>query len=120
VLYPHISPHGIKAAIHDVFARYFVDENPQNIERPFQRVYSSGFAQRPDLKVMLAFWGSRLPAGIFWGSTEIELWAQLGGILNGQVHLYSYLYPLPHYNSKFFWYSPKISAEGALVLLERG
>ena len=47
----------MEAVIRDVFERYFLNENPENIEKLFRRVYSSGFTQRPDLTVMEAFSG---------------------------------------------------------------
>ena len=38
-----VGPKAMTAVIRDVFERYFLNENPENIERLFRRVYSSGF-----------------------------------------------------------------------------
>ena len=57
----------MRAVITDVFSRYFLNENPENVERMFRRTFSSGFTQRPDLTVMGAFSG-----------LEIACWDILG------------------------------------------
>lgn len=57
----------MRAVITDVFTRYFLNENPENVERMFRRTFSSGFTQRPDLTVMGAFSG-----------LEIACWDILG------------------------------------------
>ena len=36
-----VGPKAMEAVIRDVFERYFLNENPENIERLFRRVYSS-------------------------------------------------------------------------------
>ncbi|MEL0220915.1 MAG: mandelate racemase/muconate lactonizing enzyme family protein [Deltaproteobacteria bacterium] len=116
-----VGPKAMEAVIRDVFERYFLNENPENIERLFRRVYSSGFTQRPDLTVMGAFSGLEIACWDIVGKhRERPVWALLGGMLNERIRVYSYLYPLPQHDPDAFWHSPEMSAESALELVNRG
>ena len=116
-----VGPKAMEAVIRDVFERYFLNENPENIERLFRRVYSSGFTQRPDLTVMGAFSGLEIACWDIVGKhRERPVWALLGGILNERIRVYSYLYPLPQHDPDAFWHSPEMSAESALELVQQG
>ena len=116
-----IGPKAMEPVIRDVFERYFLDENPENIERLFRRVYSSGFTQRPDLTVMGAFSGLEIACWDILGKhRERPVWALLGGVMNERIRAYSYLYPLAHHDLDGFWSSPDMAAESALELVERG
>jgi galactonate dehydratase len=76
----------------DVFTRYFLNENPENVERMFRRTFSSGFTQRPDLTVMGAFSGLEIACWDILGKDrERPVWALLGGMINERVRAYSYL-----------------------------
>lgn len=116
-----IGPKAMEPVIRDVFERYFLDENPENIERVFRRVYSSGFTQRPDLTVMGAFSGLEIACWDILGKhRERPVWALLGGVMNQRIRAYSYLYPLAHHDLDEFWSAPDMAAESALELVERG
>ena len=52
-----VGPEAMRAVIADVFERHMAGDSPENVERMFRKVYSSGFTQRPDLTVMGAFLG---------------------------------------------------------------
>ena len=116
-----VGPKAMEAVVRDVFERYFLNENPENIEKLFRRVYSSGFTQRPDLTVMGAFSGLEIACWDIVGKhRERPVWALLGGMLNERIRVYSYLYPLPQHDPDAFWHSPEMSAESALELVNRG
>jgi L-alanine-DL-glutamate epimerase-like enolase superfamily enzyme len=116
-----VGPKAMTAVIRDVFERYFVDENPENLERLFRRTYSSGFTQRPDLTVMGAFSGLEMACWDILGKhRDRPVWALLGGMFNERVRVYSYLYPLPDHDPEAFWHSPEMSAESALALVDQG
>jgi len=116
-----VGPKAMTAVIRDVFERYFVDENPENLERLFRRTYSSGFTQRPDLTVMGAFSGLEIACWDILGKhRDRPVWALLGGMFNERVRVYSYLYPLSHHDPEAFWHSPEMSAESALALVNQG
>lgn len=116
-----IGPKAMEPVILDVFERYFLDENPENIERLFRRVYSSGFTQRPDLTVMGAFSGLEIACWDILGKhRERPVWALLGGVMNERIRAYSYLYPLAHHDLDDFWTKPELAAESAVDLVDRG
>ena len=116
-----IGPAAMEHVIRDVFQRYFLNENPENIERLFRRTYSSGFTQRPDLTVMGAYSGLEMACwDIIGKDRDRPVWTLLGGLMNERLRAYSYLYPLPHHDIEAFWTSPEMAAESALVLVKRG
>ncbi len=116
-----VGPEAMRAVITDVFERHMQGENPENIEKMFRRVYSSGFTQRPDLTVMGAFSGLEIACWDILGKDRGRpVWALLGGKINDQLRAYTYLYPLPHHDHAPFWVSPDMAAESALEAVERG
>lgn len=116
-----VGPVAMRAVIEDVFARHMQGENPENIEKMFRRVYSSGFTQRPDLTVMGAFSGLEIACWDILGKNrDRPVWALLGGKINDRLRAYTYLYPLPHHEHAPFWVSPEMAAESALDAVDRG
>ncbi|MCP9482736.1 mandelate racemase/muconate lactonizing enzyme family protein [Shimia sp. CNT1-13L.2] len=116
-----IGPEAMTHVIRDVFERHFFGENPENIERLFRKVYSSGFTQRPDLTVMGAFSGLEIACWDILGKhRERPVWALLGGLMNEKLRAYTYLYPLPHHSMSEFWTSPEMAAETAAAMVEKG
>jgi L-alanine-DL-glutamate epimerase-like enolase superfamily enzyme len=116
-----VGPAAMRAVIEDVFTRHMQGENPENIEKMFRRVYSSGFTQRPDLTVMGAFSGLEIACWDILGKDRGRpVWALLGGKINNRLRAYTYLYPLPHHEHAPFWVSPEMAAESALEAVERG
>lgn len=116
-----VGPKAMEAVIADVFERYFEGESPENVERLFRRVYSSGFTQRPDLTVMGAFSGLEIACWDILGKArERPVWAMIGGRVWDQVRLYTYLYPLEHHVIADFWTSPEMAAEAAVAVVEAG
>ncbi|KNG94995.1 mandelate racemase/muconate lactonizing enzyme family protein [Pseudaestuariivita atlantica] len=116
-----VGPVAMEAVIRDVFDRYFEGENPENVERLFRRVYSSGFTQRPDLTVMGAFSGLEIACWDILGKArDRPVWALIGGRMWDRVRLYTYLYPLPSHEVSDFWTSPEMAAECAVAMVEAG
>lgn len=116
-----IGPLAMIAVIEDVFARHMEGENPEDIEKMFRRVYSSGFTQRPDLTVMGAFSGLEIACWDILGKDrDRPVYALLGGKMNDRVRAYTYLYPLPHHDITEFWNSPEMAAESARDCVSRG
>ncbi|MDP5367378.1 MAG: mandelate racemase/muconate lactonizing enzyme family protein [Paracoccaceae bacterium] len=116
-----VGPDAMRAVIEDVFARHMQGENPENIEKMFRRVYSSGFTQRPDLTVMGAFSGLEIACWDILGKDRGRpVWALLGGKMNDRLRAYTYLYPLPHHEHGPFWVSPEMAAESAIDAVNRG
>lgn len=116
-----VGPEAMRAVITDVFERHMQGENPENIEKMFRRVYSSGFTQRPDLTVMGAFSGLEIACWDILGKDRGRpVWALLGGRINDRLRAYTYLYPLPHHDHAPFWISAEMAAESAVEAVERG
>ena len=116
-----VGPDAMRAVITDVFQRHMQGENPENIEKMFRRVYSSGFTQRPDLTVMGAFSGLEIACWDILGKDRGRpVWALLGGKINDRLRAYTYLYPLAHQEHAPFWVSPEMAAESALDAVDRG
>ncbi|SFK80641.1 mandelate racemase/muconate lactonizing enzyme family protein [Shimia haliotis] len=116
-----VGPDAMTHVIRDVFERYFLDENPENIERLFRRTYSSGFTQRPDLTVMGAFSGLEIACWDILGKDrDRPVYALLGGLMNERLRAYTYLYPLDHHKVSDFWTSPEMAAETAAEMVRRG
>ena len=116
-----VGPKAMTQVIADVFARHMQNEHPENIEKMFRRVYSSGFTQRPDLTVMGAFSGLEIACWDILGKHRNRpVWALLGGKMNNRIRAYTYLYPLPHHDPVAFWTSPEMAAESAADCVQRG
>lgn len=116
-----IGPETMKHVIRDVFERHMQGENPENIERMYRKVYSSGFTQRPDLTVIGAWSGLEIACWDILGKDrDRPVHALIGGLMNERIRAYSYLYPLPHHSIQDFWISPEGAAESAVDLVNRG
>ena len=116
-----IGPAAMQAVLEDIFARYIEGENPENIERMFRRVYSSGFTQRPDPTVIGAFSGIEIACWDILGKArDRPVWALLGGMMNERLRAYTYLYPQPHHDAEEFWVSPEMTAQSAEAYVKAG
>jgi len=116
-----VGPDAMRAVITDVFERHMAGESPENIERMFRRVYSSGFTQRPDPTVMGTFSGLEIACWDILGKArDRPVWALLGGMMNERLRAYTYLYPLPQHEMAAFWTSPEMAAESAEDCVARG
>jgi galactonate dehydratase len=116
-----VGPDAMAHVIRDVFDRHMSDENPENIEMMFRRVYSSGFTQRPDLTVMGAWSGLEIACWDILGKDrDRPVHALIGGRMNDRIRAYTYLYPLPHHNLTEFWTSPELAGECAAAMVAKG
>ena len=116
-----VGPAAMRAVIEDVFARHMRGEDPQDLERMFRRVYSSGFTQRPDPTVIGAYSGLEMACWDILGrARDLPVWAMLGGRMNARLRAYTYLYPLDHHPLPEFWINADMAAEAALALVDAG
>ncbi len=116
-----VGPEAMKPVIEDVFERHMLGEKPENIEIMFRRAYSSGFTQRPDPTIMGAFSGLEIACWDILGKAfNRPVHALLGGIVNGRIRSYSYLYPREHDDPERFWTDPHLAAECAADMAEAG
>ena len=116
-----VHPKAMEAIITDVFERHMQNENPQNIEIMFRRVYSSGFSQRPDPTIIGAFSGLEIACwDIIGKSLDQPIHNLLGGKLRDSLRSYTYLYPTATQSEKEFYGSPDLSAETASRVVDLG
>ena len=116
-----IGPTAMVTVIKDVFERHLEGENPEDIERMFRKVYSSGFTQRPDLTVIGAWSGLEIACWDILGKArDRPVHALLGGRMNDRIRAYTYLYPEPSHTLPAFWADPHMAAESALARVADG
>lgn len=116
-----VGPQAMTHVIRDVFERYFLDANPEDIEKLFRQCYSSGFTQRPDLTMMGAYSGLEIACWDILGKDrDRPVYALLGGKMNDRLRAYTYLYPQDHHDTDTFWSSPDMAAEAALAMVNKG
>ncbi len=114
-------PTAMTHIIRDVFERYMLGENPENIELMYRRTYSSGFTQRPDLTVMGAFSGLEMACWDILGKAHNRpVHALLGGKVNDTIRAYTYLYPTSLDQLPGYWIDPDMAAESAAACVARG
>lgn len=116
-----VHPKTMTTIIEDVFQRHMHNENPCNVELMFRRAYSSGFSQRPDPTVMGAFSGLEIACWDIVGkSLNQPICNLLGGKVRNCLRSYTYLYPESGQSEIEFYSSPKLSAEAALIAVNKG
>ncbi len=116
-----IGPDAMTHVIRDVFDRHMADQNPEDIELMFRRVYSAGFTQRPDLTVMGAWSGLEIACWDILGKDrDRPVHALIGGRMNDRIRAYTYLYPQPDHPLPAFWASAEMAAESAVACVDAG
>ncbi|NKB64028.1 MAG: mandelate racemase/muconate lactonizing enzyme family protein [Gammaproteobacteria bacterium] len=82
------------AMVEDTFERFFIGEDPHNVETLFRRVYSAGFTQRPDISMMGVFSGIEIAIWDILGkAVEQPVYQLIGGQFHDRLRTYTYLYP---------------------------
>ncbi len=80
--------------IEDVAARYVIDADPNRIELLWRRMYSSGYAQRPDLTLVGVLCGLEMACWDIVGKAAGKpVYELLGGRVHERLRTYTYLYP---------------------------
>jgi len=116
-----VGPEAMTHVIRDVFSRHMADENPENIELMFRRVYSAGFTQRPDLTVIGAWSGLEMACWDMIGKDrDRPVHALIGGRINDRIRAYTYLYPQKNHPLPAFWADADMAAESAIAMVEKG
>ncbi len=88
------APAVAEAMVRDTFSRFFVDQNPHDLELLFRRCYSAGFTQRPDVSMMGVFSGLEMALWDILGKAAGQpVYNLLGGAFHSRLRTYSYLYP---------------------------
>ena len=120
------SPHVIKLAAEDVFARHFAGADPHRIEHLYRVTYSSGYHQRPDPTLMAVFAGLEIACwDIIGKSAGKPVYDLLGGKTRERIRTYTYLYPsdgdvYPAEGEPSVYTDPEMAAARAVEYVEAG
>ena len=107
--------------VEDTFERYFVGEDPHNLETLFRRVYSAGFTQRPDLSMMGVFSGLEIAIWDILGKAAGQpVYQLLGGRFHPRIRTYTYIYPDVLDDGRDVYHDGDAAAEAALKYVEMG
>jgi galactonate dehydratase len=87
-------PHTVAAMVTDVADRWVIDADPTRIELLWRRIYSSGYALRPDPTLVGIASGVEMACWDIVGKDAGKPVADLlGGRVHDRVRTYTYLYP---------------------------
>ncbi|NND73391.1 MAG: mandelate racemase/muconate lactonizing enzyme family protein [Ilumatobacter sp.] len=89
-----VGPHTVAAMVADVADRLVIDADPNRIELLWRRIYSSGYALRPDPTLVGVTSGIEMAC---WDIVGKDAGTPIADLLGGRVHerlrSYTYLYP---------------------------
>ena len=113
-------PHVVAKMIEDVFARYFLGQDPTRIELLWRRVHGSGFSQRPDPSLMGVMSGLEMACWDIAGkAADRPVCDLLGGRVRERLRSYTYIYPEPG-ESEAIYHDAERSAERAADYVRQG
>jgi galactonate dehydratase len=88
------SPHVVATMIEDVAQRHVIGQNPFHIEAMWRRMYSRGYALRPDLTLGGIMSGLEMACWDIVGKEcDKPVYELLGGQVHEKLRTYTYLYP---------------------------
>ncbi len=113
-------PRVVERMLGDVFERYFLDQDPFQLELLWRRVYASGYTQRPDASVLGVLSGLEIACWDILGKAlEQPIHRLLGGAVRSRLRTYSYLYPEPSDAHNVYTHA-ETAAKRALAYQRRG
>jgi 2-dehydro-3-deoxyphosphogalactonate aldolase len=114
------APHLVAKLIEDVFQRFFVNEDPHDIEKLWRRVYSAGFTQHPDLTLMGVLSALEMACWDIAGKEANQpVYKLLGGQVHERLRSYTYIYARPG-DATDVYRDPDLAAERAVEYLAQG
>jgi galactonate dehydratase len=113
-------PHLVAKMLSDVFARYFHNEDPHDIEKAWRRVYSAGYTQHPDLTLMGVLSALEMACWDIVGKAAGQpVYKLLGGRVHERLRSYTYIYARPG-DPTDVYADPDLAATRAVEYLEQG
>ncbi len=114
-----VGPHTVAAMVADVADRWVIDADPNRIELLWRRMYSSGYALRPDPTLVGVMSGIEMACWDIVGKDAGKpVYDLLGGRIHDRIRTYTYLYPAD--GRPDVYTDPAQAAEQAAVEVERG
>ncbi|MBV8876262.1 MAG: mandelate racemase/muconate lactonizing enzyme family protein, partial [Gammaproteobacteria bacterium] len=106
--------------LEDVFARYFLGQDPHDIESLWRRVYSAGYTQHPDLSLMAVLSALEMACWDIIGKEAGQpVYKLLGGRVHERLRSYTYIYARPDDKTDVYQ-DPDLAAERATEYLAQG
>ncbi|HVW69630.1 MAG TPA: mandelate racemase/muconate lactonizing enzyme family protein [Steroidobacteraceae bacterium] len=113
-------PHIVATLLQDVFARFFANEDPHDIEKLWRRVYSAGFTQHPDLTLVGVLSALEMACWDIVGKEAGQpVYKLLGGRVHERLRSYTYIYARPG-DLTDVYSDPDLAAERAVEYLDQG
>ncbi len=112
-------PHTVAAMVADIADRLVIDADPNRIELLWRRMYSSGYALRPDPTLVGVMSGIEMACWDIVGKDAGKpIYDLLGGRVHERIRTYTYLYPAD--GRPDVYTDPAQAAEQAAFEIERG
>ena len=113
-------PQVVTRMLEDVFARYFLGQDPHDIESLWRRVYSAGYTQHPDLSLMAVLSALEMACWDIIGKEAGQpVYKLLGGRVHERLRSYTYIYARPDDKTDVYQ-DPDLAAERATEYLAQG
>jgi 2-dehydro-3-deoxyphosphogalactonate aldolase len=113
-------PHLVAKMLSDVFERFFLNEDPHDIETAWRRVYSAGYSQHPDLTLMGVLSALEMACWDIIGKEAGQpIYKLLGGRVHQRLRSYTYIYARPD-DPTDVYSDPDLAATRAVEYLAQG
>ena len=113
-------PKVVTGMLEDVFERYFLEQDPHDIESIWRRVYSAGYTQHPDLSLMAVLSALEMACWDIIGKEAGQpVYKLLGGRVHERLRAYTYIYARPGDKTDVYQ-DPDLSAERAAEYVAQG
>ena len=114
-----VGPHTVAAMVTDIADRLVIDADPHRIELLWRRMYSSGYALRPDPTLVGIMSGIEMAC---WDIVGKDAGLPISDLLGGRVHdrLRTYTYLYPTLDRPDVYADPAQAADQALFEVGRG
>ena len=113
-------PKVVTSMLEDVFERYFLEQDPHDIESIWRRVYSACYTQHPDLSLMAVLSALEMACWDIIGKEAGQpVYKLLGGRVHDRLRSYTYIYARPGDKTNVYQ-DPDLSAERAAEYVAQG
>jgi galactonate dehydratase len=117
---PPFHPKVVTGMLGDIFERYFLEQDPHDIESIWRRVYSAGYTQHPDLSLMAVLSALEMACWDIIGKEAGQpVYKLLGGRVHERLRSYTYIYARPGDKTDVYQ-DPDLSAERAVEYIAQG
>ena len=113
-------PHLVARMLSDVFERFFLNQDPHDIETAWRRVYSAGYSQHPELTMMGVLSALEMACWDIIGKEAGQpIYKLLGGRVHQRLRSYTYIYARPG-DPTDVYSDPDLAATRAAEYLAQG